>query len=191
MALVSQFAGNDKWEAEIKKCNAIMMIRKWKGSQNFTLEKFVSLHRNAYVTLQACAEHVEIQLPNEHSRVTYVLDAIESDDAGLQAAIANINGDTGVNGKRGDFEAAVAYMLPKDPVVKRKQQQQDSSKRGAGDISDVKGTAEVADFSKSSIGKTGVHLRYHTGEEYSKLSKAQQDELREYRKRHGLGDSRK
>jgi hypothetical protein len=177
-AIVAQFAGNDKWEAEIKKSTTILHQRKWKGSQNFTLEKFVALHRNAYVSLQACATHVQYQLPNEHSRVGYVLDAIESDDAPLRAAIANIEDDTGVGGKRGDFEAAVAYMLPKDPVVKRKQQ---DGKRPASEISDVK--AELADFgSKPGIGKTGVHLRYHNNTDYKKLSKPQQDELREWRK---------
>jgi hypothetical protein len=130
--LVAQFAGNDKWEATIKSATALLHTRRWKGSQNFALEKFVALHRNAFVSLQACAEHVEYQLPNAHSRVGYILDAIESDDAGLQAAMANIQDDTGDNGKRGDFEAAVAYMLPKDPVVKRKHQ---DGKRASGEIS--------------------------------------------------------
>ena len=55
--------------------------------------------------------------------------------------MANIADDTGVNGKRGDFEAAVAYLLPNDPAVKRKQQ---DGKSGAGEITDVK--AEVSDF---------------------------------------------
>ena len=40
----------------------------------------------------------------------------------------------------------------------------------------------MSDFgTKPSIGKTGVHLRYHTGPEYKELSKAQQDELRAWR----------
>ena len=177
-AIVAQFAGTDKWEAAIKVANLLLHTRKWKGSQNFPLEKFVALHRNAYVSLQACADHVEFQLPNEHSRVGYVIDAIESDDAPLQAAMANINDDTGPGGKRGDFEAAVAYLLPKDPVVKRKQQE---GKRPAGEISDL--TANVSDFgSKVGIGKTGVHLRYHSNAEYKVLKKPQQDELREWRK---------
>ena len=177
LAMVAQYAGTDKWEAEIKKATAILFTRKWKGNQNFALEKFVSQHRNAYVTLQACAEHVEYQLPNAHSRVGYVLDAIESDDAPLQAAMANINDDTGPNGKRGDFEAAVAYLLPKDPVIRRKQ---DANKRPAGEISDT--TADVSGFgTKDSIGKTGVHLRYYKNAEYNDLTKPQQQELREWR----------
>jgi hypothetical protein len=45
--------------------------------------------------------------------------------------------------------------------------------------------AEVADFgSKLGIGKTGVHLRYHNSADYKALSKAKQDELREWRKQH-------
>ena len=32
--------------------------------------------------------------------------------------MANVVDDTGLDGKRGEFEAAVAYLLPKDPVVK-------------------------------------------------------------------------
>ena len=173
LAMVAQYAGTDKWEAEIKKATAILFTRKWKGNQNFALEKFVSQHRNAYVTLQACAEHVEYQLPNAHSRVGYVLDAIESDDAPLQAAMANINDDTGPSGKRGDFEAAVAYLLPKDPVIRRKQ---DANKRPSGEISDT--TADVSGFgTKDSIGKTGVHLRYYKNAEYNDLTKPQQQEL--------------
>jgi hypothetical protein len=172
-AMVAQYAGNDNWEAEIKKAMAILHSREWKGTQQFTLEKFVSQHRNAFVTLQACAEHVPYQLPNAHSRVGFILDAIKSDDAGLQAAMANILDDTGVDGKRGDFEAAVAYLLPKDPVVKRNQL---DSKRSASEISDA--TAEVSDFgSKPGIGKTGVHLRYHEGAEYRKLKRKKRERL--------------
>ena len=178
LALTTQYAGKDKWEAQIKTANTILFTRKWKGSQGFPLEKFAALHRNAYVSLVACAEHVEYQLPNAHSRVGYLLDAIESDDAGLQAAMANVEDDTGVGGKRGEFEAAVAYLLPKDPVVKRKQT---DGKRLAGEISDT--SATVGDFgTKPGIGKTGVHLRYHSNPEYFKLKPDQRQELREWRK---------
>ena len=100
---------------------------------------------------------------------------IESDDAQLQAAMANVIDDTGPGGKRGDFEAAVAYILPKDPVVRRKH---DTSSGKHVEISE----ANVADFgTKPAIGKTGVHLRYHTGPEYEKLSLPQKKELREWR----------
>ena len=55
--------------------------------------------------------------------------------------MVNVTDDTGPNGKRGDFEATVAYLLPKDPVVKRKNQ---DDKCSVGKIADV--TAKVSDF---------------------------------------------
>ena len=63
--------------------------------------------------MQACAEHVSFQLPNEYSRVGYLLDAIENNDPPLQATLANVEEDVGNGtaenqGKRNNFELAVA-----------------------------------------------------------------------------------
>lgn len=186
LALSSQYAGNDKWEAEIKKHEQFIHTRVWKGQTNFTLERFIAQHRNAYVSMQAAAEHVTYQLPNEHSRVGYVLDNIQCNDAGLQAAMASVKQDTAVNGQRNNFEAMATHLLPYDPVQKKRAAAGD--KRPSADISDM--TAEEANVSsfgtmKKGVGKTGVHLRYHTPEDYRALSKAQADELREWRQSTG------
>ena len=107
--------------------------------------------------MQRCSAHVMIQLPNGHSCVSYVLDAIETSDANLCAAMANVNDDDGPNGKRGNFEAAVAYLLPRDPIATRKIEAK-SGKQSLVEISEVQ--TEVASFgTKSGIEKTGVHLR--------------------------------
>ena len=37
--------------------------------------------------MQASEEHVQYQLPNEHSRVGFLLEAIQCSDPGLQAAM--------------------------------------------------------------------------------------------------------
>ena len=63
-ALTSQYAGTEKWEAEIKCQEQLLHTRIWKGQSNFSLENFISQHRNAYVSMQASAEHVQYQLPN-------------------------------------------------------------------------------------------------------------------------------
>ena len=39
--------------------------------------------------MSACAKHVQYQSPNEHSRVGFLIDAIQCADAGLQAAMAS------------------------------------------------------------------------------------------------------
>jgi hypothetical protein len=178
-ALVNQYAGQDKWEAELKKQDDLLHTREWKGQSNYTLERFVQHHRTAYVSMQSCAEYVEYQLPTEHTRVGYLLEGIQCNDAGLQAAMASIKLDTAPGtGKRNNFELAATHLLPYDPVAKKRSS---TNKRGAGDISDATG-ADISSFgAKEGIGKTGVHLRYHKDDEYATLNRDQMDELREWR----------
>ena len=77
---------------------------------------------------------MQYQLPNEHSRVGFLLEAIQCSDPGLQAAMASINTDNGVEGMRNNFEATAAHLLPYDPVAKMRSSGQ---KRGSAQISSV------------------------------------------------------
>ena len=192
LALSNQYAGNDKWEAEIKRYEQLLHTREWKGQSNFTLERFIQQHRNAYVSMQAAAEHVTYQLPNEHSRVGYLLDGIICNDAGLQAAMASIKTDQAVGGLRNDFEATATILLPYDPVQKKRGDNA-GGKRGPAEISNATGEeAEISAFgAKTGKGTSGVPLRYHTSAEYELLTKAQTDELREWRKSQSKGASKK
>ena len=70
-ALTSQYTGKDKWEAEIKEQEQLLHTCVWKGQSNFSLEHFISQHCNAYVSMSACAEHIQYQLPNECSHVGF------------------------------------------------------------------------------------------------------------------------
>jgi hypothetical protein len=87
--------------------------------------------------MEAFAEHVQYQLPNQHPRVGFLLDAIQNNDAGLQAAIGSVRTDDGPTGKRNDFEAAATHFLPYDPVAKKRLS---GTKREAGMISSVMDT---------------------------------------------------
>ena len=113
-----QYVGQDKWDAKIKKIDALLHTRKWKGQSNLPLEKFVQQHRNAYISMQECTVHVQYQLLNDNTRVGYFLDVLDSQHLPLLSAAGNIEEDNGIAGKRNDFELAVAYILPKDPVLK-------------------------------------------------------------------------
>jgi hypothetical protein len=132
--------------------------------------------------MQAAAKHVTCQLPNEHSRVGYLLDAMLCNDAGLQAAMASVKTDQAVNGMRNDFEAAATHLLPYDPVQK-KGVEHSGTKRGSAEISDVTGEeVNVSSFgTKKGTGPSGVPLRYHTQAEYKLLDRSQKAELREWR----------
>ena len=176
-ALTSQYAGKDKWEAEIKRQEQLLHTRIWKGQSNFSLENFISQYRNAYVSMQASAEHVQYQLPNEHSRVGFLLEAIQCSDPGLQAAMASIKTDNGPEGMRNNFEATAAHLLPYDPVAKKRSNGQ---KRGSAQISSVMDPSPTT-TKKPSIGKTGVHLLYYKTGEYRNLTNEQKEELKEWR----------
>ena len=141
----------------------------------------------------SCSQHVKFQLPNSHTRVGYLLDAIENNNAQLQAAMANVRDDTSDGtpanpGKRNDFESAVSYILPLDPVARKRAT---TNKRGAAEILVVGGNDSEEDDleegggnfgDKPGIGKTGVHLRWHTAAEFRQLSKKQKRELFKWRK---------
>ena len=73
-----------------------------------------------------CAEHVDYQLPNELTRVTYLLDEIENNYARLQDAMALCINDQDPGGNMNDFEATAAFHLPHDPVSTKR----DSARRG-------------------------------------------------------------
>ena len=134
------------------------------------------------LSMSACAEHVQYQLPNEHSHVGFLIDAIQCADAGLQAAMASVKMDNGPNGLRNNFERAVSHLLPYDPVAKKRAT---GIKRGSALISlaeahDGPNMTIAANNVKPSIGKTGVHLRYHKHHEYKKLMHEQHRELSEW-----------
>ena len=90
IALTTQYNGDDKWEAEIMKQDDVLDTQIWKGQSSFLLEGFIAHHRNAYVSMQQCAEHVEYQLPNQHTHMGYLFKGIQCPDPGLLVAMASI-----------------------------------------------------------------------------------------------------
>ena len=127
--------------------------------------------------MQASAEHVQYQLPNEHSRVGFLLEAIQCSDAGLQSVIASIKTVNGSEDMKNNFEATAAHLLPYDSVAKKRSSGQ---KRNSTQISSVVETSN-ATTKKLSIEKTGVHLSYYKTAEYKALNQEQKDELRKWR----------
>ena len=121
------------------------------------------------------ADHVPFQLPNERTRLTYLLDAIQCNDATLQAALAAINMDNDPNGMRNDFEKAATYLRPLCPVAKRRK----TTGNVNANVSSAAGLSKTG--LKDGIGTTGVQLGYYTGTEYAKLSTEQRQELYEWR----------
>ena len=153
------------WERQVgggdQEAGTAPSSRIWKGQSNFLLEHFITQHWNTFVSMQACTEHVQYQLPNVHLCVAYLLDTTQCSDAPLQAAMASVWTDDGMHGMCNDFKAAVAHLVAYDPVAK-KCVASSGNKQGSALISVAEGygtDVEVAGMiRKPSIGKTGVHL---------------------------------
>ena len=119
IAMKAQFSGPAHWDAEAKNMNDMMMNRKFTGQGNQTIHSFPGQHRASFHSLQRCADHMYLELPNERTRVGYLLDnSKECPDKDVTAAIATIRVDNIVGGMRNDFERAVALLFPTEPVKK-------------------------------------------------------------------------
>ena len=141
--------------------------------------------------LQRCAEHVAVELPNERTRVGYLIENINCNDKDVTTAVSHVRLSDGPGGMRGDFELAVAFLLPTDPVKRKKS----GAKRGSAQISAAhaaRGDDKASPGSnngkgkfKPNVGKTGVEFRYYKPKEFSKLTKEQKKELTSHRKSSG------
>jgi hypothetical protein len=102
------------------------------------------------------------------------LDSIRGcNDPGIQARIANIEGDDSPTGKRNTFEDSVTHLLPADPVVDNKKT---CHSNGGGNQAVILGVTI-----QSGKGKSGVNLRWHPMKEYKPLNDDQRDELKAWR----------
>ena len=179
LALKAQHCGAAMWESEIKTQLDFLMNRKFTGGSSTTLATFLSMHRTAFTQLQRCHEMVPCQIPDDRARVGYLIDNIDCDDHDVRAALAAIKLQD--PGMRTDFEQAVAFLLPVDPVTIKKR-----NKRALANISATTGQPHGGPAKvplKSGRGSSGVELRYYAPKEYQTLNKEQRDELREWRKR--------
>ena len=161
LAIVSSHAGDDKWDNIRKEKLNFLMNTKWNG-RAYSLEKFTGLHRSSYVMLEEAALHIPFQLPTEHNRVGFLLDNITSQDLDLRAALASIRAN--INNMRTSFEQSVAFLLPVCPYVKHKSSQRSRPQ------------AQISEITLQGWEK-GVELRWHTQEEYKKLTKKQRQVL--------------
>ena len=110
-------------------------------------------------------------------RVTYLLDAIENNDAQLQSAMDLCRNDQDPGGKMNNFEATAAFLLPHDPVATKRVS---GMKRSHAMVFFIDGNVASAS-TKVSTGSTRVAFRYYDTAEYNTLTQPQKEELRAYR----------
>ena len=93
------------------------MNHKWTGTTAHTLEKHIDRHRAAFVSFSEATNHVSHQIPNNRTRICYLIDSIDSKDAEVLSGLAAIRKDD--QGMRETFEQAAIFLAPTCPVAKK------------------------------------------------------------------------
>ena len=83
------------------------MNRNWTGTTAYTLEKHIDRHRAAFVSLSEATDYVSHQIPNNRTRVGYLIDSIDSKYAKILSGLAAIRQDD--QGMRETFEQAAVF----------------------------------------------------------------------------------
>ena len=97
------------------------------------LHSFKGQHMASFHTFQLCADYMQLELPNDCTHVGWLIDNMKKcTEKDVSAALAEIRLDDGESGMRSDFERAVAFLLPTDPINKNQR-----SKHGAATILSV------------------------------------------------------
>ena len=172
LALVTAHVGDSKWEQILNDNNKWLINAKWNGKK-YALETFVAQHRQKFEQMKEAAQNVTYQVPNEHTRVGYLLDGIESDSPALHAAIATVRNDK--DGSRKNFDEAVAILVPSDPFAKNESLK--ASKNVSFNISGAGGSPSTQINKNGRGAKTNVDLRWHTAAEFAALSRDEKTEL--------------
>ena len=178
LSLCQHNMGSSKWDKILEDAETYVMKREWNGrNHRFSLRAHISRHREAHNEMTRAAQHVDYELPNDHTRVGRLIKSITSKEPAIVSAITHIQGsDT----QRDDFELAAEFLLLMAPA----QTNANQSHR----ISSVKNDKSKG---KGKTGKdTGVELRYYTKREYSKLSHDERKELAELRRANNSNDSK-
>ena len=130
------------------------------------MDSYIYQHLGKYQQLVEVSHHVKFQLPNEHTRVSNLIDSIEYSDAAFQATIAIIRQNT--NGMRDDFEKAAIVILTVDSYVKNNANKKSTSFQ-------ILALGKAKSFGREE--QTGVDLRWYKADEYTKLKPAKKIEL--------------
>jgi hypothetical protein len=181
MAIRAQYAGKDVWDKLYKEAKSFLQTLKWSGTANVTLAQHMGKHHQAYIRLTKCTEHILVDVPNEHSWVTYLMELINLVDPTILAALAVVCQDE--QDKRIHFESACVYLVTICPVKAKLAKkgkvtfQAGISGAEASTASGLGGNAKKLGF-----GTPGIALCYHKHKDFMKLPKAQKDKLTMWQK---------
>ena len=108
-ALLLHNLGSSKWDKIIKDAETYCLRHEWnRRNQRFTLKNHMNKHHEAYNKMVWANQHVQYELPNEHTQVGRLLKSITSKDPAIVSAIIHIEGNPS---RRDNFEQAADFLL--------------------------------------------------------------------------------
>ena len=117
--------------------------------------------------MSEASDHVSHQLPNNFTRVGYLIDSIKITDVNVVAAQESIRTDD--TGRREDYEEQLIFLAQICPITKKKGGGKPTAKIGAA-VSKL----------NSGIVSTEVELSYYKSAEFMALTPEQMSEVSEY-----------
>ena len=106
--IVYQFYGKLVWYIIIKDAQDYLINKQWSGTTHKTLKFHIDCHQSAFVSLSEESDHVSHQLPNNRTRVGYLIDSITRTYVNVVAVLASIRMDD--TGKCEGFDEASIFL---------------------------------------------------------------------------------
>ena len=180
MDLVTHYMGSAKWEKTVESAEKLLATRILnRKNSRYPLRIHIARHREAYNDLMRALQQITYAPPNEASRVRYLLTSIQSSDPTICSGKTTIQADPV---KKGDFEEAADFLLTICPAPKP--QSQGNHRIAALKTNSKKGKIQTGP-------KTGVEVRFYRKDEWSKLSREEQREVRDIRQQELRDNKRK
>ena len=165
------YQGSNKWKTIVEIADKKLTTMKWNGrSHRYTLAMQIANARTYHIDLLRASQNITVDIPTETTRVTQLINSIETRDQFLISAIVEVKGDDGANDKANNFELAADYLLKMLPTMSR------------DNVSSYQISALEFEFERESDiptrgPNTGVEVRYHSKAEYQELSVDEKEEL--------------
>ena len=121
----------------------------------YSLWKHVSKFRVAFSQFQLANEQpgVSVTIPNDQTKVRYLLQSIECDDVGLKSRMEVVQSNDDM---KSSFNQTAQYLQEADPVFCR------SIKQGGSNTNKSTKNATASQLNlKQGVGKTGVEFRWY------------------------------
>ena len=121
---------------------------KYKGTGKYSLLKYATFHKQAYASLQNCANHVNVTMLNERNHVLSFLNSIDNSEPKMIERLEFVHSN---DSYLADFNNTVNYLMPACPV--KATQTRDNNNNQNSNISALN--------LKSGRGKTSVELCWY------------------------------